>query len=193
METTTAVSGASLGIEDGRTGKSYRIDLVDQALPAASLRAIKVDSEDFGLLSYAPSYDSAVSCHSAITFVDGERGILEYRGYPIQQLAANCSFEEVAYLLMEGQPPTADQLRDWERALAEAAQPRSELLELIGHLPPSAHPMSSLTAAIAAMGAVYPDARQISTPAERHGHALRLVAQVPALAAASFRRHQGLA
>ena len=192
MDNAGARTSADLEIQDRRSGRSYPIELIDGALPAAELRVIKQNPDDFGLLSYDPSFGSTVACRSKITFVDGERGVLEYRGYPIQQLAENCSFLEVAYLLAEGTAPTAAQLRDWQAELAQAAPPRPELLNLIAALPTSAHPMSTLTAAVAAMGAVYSDARQISTPAERRVHAIRLIAQVPGLAAAAFRRHQGL-
>src|ERR1700759_3498538 len=110
-------SNETLTVTDNRTGKQYEVPIEDGAIRATELRKIKTHEDDFGLLSYDPAYMATASCRSAITFIDGERGILEYRGYPIEQLAERSSFLEVAYLLVHGELPTASQLEEWDRAI----------------------------------------------------------------------------
>ncbi len=182
----------TLTITDNRTNTTYTIPIKDGAIRAMDLRQIKTDPEDFGLLSYDPAFMNTASCRSAITFIDGDRGILRYRGYPIEQLAENCRFLEVAYLILNGELPTAQQLAEFEAQVkAELAVPENikRIIEGFRH---DAHPMAVLASTLAALSTFYPDARKVRDPANRRKQIIRLIAKVPTLAAYFYRYSRGL-
>jgi citrate synthase len=185
-----AVVEQALGVTDLRTGSSYRLPVAEGAIQAMDLRKIKADDE-FGLLSFDPGYVNTASCHSAITYIDGDRGILEYRGYPIEQLAVHSTFLEVASLLLEGELPSGEQLTRWQGRIAAEARPPEALLRSAASYPAGLHPMSLLTALLAALGAFHPEARDLSDREQNRRQAVRLIAQVPALAAAAYRASRG--
>lgn len=182
----------TLTIIDNRTNQTYTIPIKDGAIRAMDLRQIKTDPEDFGLLSYDPAFMNTASCRSAITFIDGDRGILRYRGYPIEQLAENCRFLEVAYLILNGELPTARQLADFEAQIkAELAVPENikRIIEGFRH---DAHPMAVLASTLAALSTFYPEAKKVRDPANRRKQIIRLIAKVPTLAAYFYRYSRGL-
>ncbi len=179
-------------IIDRRTGRQYDLKVAEGTIKAADLRQIKVDDTDFGLMSFDPGLTNTASCHSSITFIDGDKGILRYRGYPIEQLAEKSSYIEVIWLLLHGELPTAPQLQEVRAALAANSKTPAEVLQMIAALPASMYPMAALISATAALGAVYPDARAFSTPEQKTAHIYRIIAQMPALAAAIYRRTKGL-
>src|SRR5207249_3677283 len=141
---TGAVSRDMLTVTDGRTGKTYEIPIEEGAIRASALRKIKLDDEDFGLLSYDPAFTSTASCHSAITFIDGDKGILRYRGYPIDQLAEKASFLEVAYLLMNGELPSREQLEQFTHTVTHHTFVHENLKKFIDGFHHDAHPMGIL-------------------------------------------------
>ncbi len=182
----------TLTITDNRTNATYTIPIKDGAIRAMDLRQIKTGPDDFGLMSYDPAFMNTASCRSAITFIDGDRGILRYRGYPIEQLAENCRFLEVAYLILNGELPTAKQLADFEAQIkAELAVPENikRIIEGFHH---DAHPMAVLASTLAALSTFYPDAKKVRDPANRRKQIIRLIAKVPTLAAYFYRYSRGL-
>ena len=181
----------ALGVTDLRTGQAYELPVTDSTIKAIDLRQVKVDDEDFGLLSYDPGYTNTVPCRSAITFIDGDRGILEYRGYPIEQLAVQSSFLEVVYLLLNGELPSAAELQQWTQQVDEASAVPDELLRTFASLPSGLHPMSLLGSLVSALGGFHPEARDLADAANDREQAVRLIAQMPTLAAAAYRGFLG--
>ena len=188
---TPAAVDQTLGVTDLRTGSSYRLPVSESTIQAMDLRKIKAQEDDFGLLSYDPGFVNTVTCHSAITFIDGDRGILQYRGYPIEQLAVRSTFLEVASLLLEGELPSSQELERWRRLVAAESRPPDALLRSVSSYPPGLHPMSLLISLLAALGAFHPEARKLGDPERNRLQAVRLIAQVPALAAAAYRASRG--
>ncbi len=180
-----------LSITDTRTGKQYEIKVEEGVIRAADLRAIKTDQADQGLLAFDPGLTSTAVCHSTITFIDGEAGILRYRGYPIEQIAEKSTYEAVAYLLLFGELPDVAQLATWKASLGAEMTVPEQLPRFMDAFPQTANPMSMLMSAAAALSAIYPDARTVATQEERLVHARRLIAQMPILAAYAFRRTRG--
>lgn len=180
-----------LSITDTRTGKTYELSTDEGVIRAQDLRAIKTGTDDLGLMAFDPGYTNTASCHSAITFIDGEVGILRYRGYPIEQIAEKSTYEEVSYLLLFGELPTPDQLRQWKEAVAAEMHVPDHLLRLIDAFPTTSNAMPMLMSAVGALSAVYPDARTTAHQEDRLHHARRLIAQVPMLAAYVLRRTRG--
>ena len=181
-----------LTITDERTGKQYQVPIQDGTIRANDLRQIKVSPDDFGLMTYDPAYLNTASCRSAITYIDGDKGILRYRGYPIEQLAETCTFLEVAYLLLNGELPNAEQLKAWEtRVMRHSMLHETSKLFLEGFRYDS-HPMTMLISTLAGLSTVYPDAKQIHDPAIRLKHAVRLIAKMPTLSAYCYRHRLGL-
>jgi citrate synthase len=178
-------------IVDQRTGKSYELPIHDGAIRAIDLRQIKVDPDDFGLLSYDPAFLNTASCRSRITYIDGDKGILEYRGYPIEQLAENCTYLEVAYLLLHGELPTRGEYDGWVREITLHTMLHESLKKFMDGFNYDAHPMGMLIAAAAAMSTFYPDARNIHDPASRRKQTHRLIAKMPTLAAFAYRHSLG--
>jgi len=183
---------STLSVTDNRTGRSYRIPIKDGAIPAMALRDIKVDDDDFGLLSYDPAFMNTASCRSAITFIDGDKGILRYRGYPIQELAEQVNFLEVAWLLVEGELPDHQQLDAWTDEINHHTFVHENIKKFIDGFHHDAHPMGILVGTVGALSTFYPDAKKIDDPAVRRRQVIRLIAKIPTLAAYAFRHARGL-
>jgi citrate synthase len=177
---------------DRRTGKSYDIPITDGTIRATDLRQIKIDAEDFGLMSYDPAFMNTASCKSRITFIDGEKGILRYRGYPIEQLAEKSSYLEVAYLLLNGELPTKAQHDEWVHHITFHTMLQESLKKFMDGFNYDAHPMGMLIGTVAAMSTFYPDARNIHDPVSRQTQTWRLIAKMPTLAALAYRHSMGM-
>ncbi len=186
-----STSTDSLTIVDNRTGKQYEVPIEDGAIRATELRKIKTHEDDFGLLSYDPAYMATASCRSAITFIDGDRGILEYRGYPIEQLAEKSSFLEVAFLLVHGHLPTQPELDQWTHEITIHTFVHENVKEFMQGFRYDAHPMGMLLASVGALSTFYPEANAIKDEEVRYLQVIRLIAKMPTLAAFSFRHNQG--
>ena len=180
-----------LQVTDERTGTSYEFPITDGTIPGIDLRQVKEDAEDFGLMSYDPAYMNTASCRSAITFIDGDEGILQYRGYPIEQLAENSSYLEVAYLLVHGELPTADQLAEWTHLITIHTFVHENVKGFMQGFRHDAHPMGMLLGAVGALSTFYPDAKDIDDPESRAIQTIRLIAKMPTLAAFAFRHSRG--
>jgi citrate synthase len=188
----TATSGNSLTITDSRTGKQYEFPIEDGAIRATELRKIKTSDDDFGLLSYDPAYMATASCRSAITFIDGEKGILQYRGYPIEQLAERSTFIEVAYLLVHGRLPSREELEQWTHEITIHTFVHENIKEFMQGFRYDAHPMGMLLASVGALSTFYPEASAIKDEEVRYMQIVRLIAKMPTLAAFSYRHNRGM-
>jgi citrate synthase len=182
----------TLTVTDNRTGKTYELPISDGTVRAMDLRQIKVDENEFGLMSYDPAFTNTASCRSAITYIDGAAGILEHRGYSIEQLCEKSTFLEVAYLLIFGELPTSAQLDRWVYDITHHTFVHEDLKHFFEGFRYDAHPMGMLLAGVGALSTFYPDAKQIGDPEERYMAAVRLIAKVPTLAAFSYRHNMGL-
>ena len=182
----------ALTVIDRRTGKSYEIPIADGTIRAIDLRQIKVDPEDFGLMSYDPAFMNTASCKSRITFIDGDKGILRYRGYPIEQLAEKSSYLEVAYLLLNGELPTKAQHDEWVHHITFHTMLQESLKKFMDGFNYDAHPMGMLIGTVAAMSTFYPDAHEIHDPVSRRTQTWRLIAKMPTLAALAYRHSMGM-
>jgi citrate synthase len=187
-----AGASESLTVTDNRTGQTYELPIVDGTVRGMDLRQIRVGEDDFGLMSYDPAFTNTASCRSAITDIDGEKGILQHRGYPIEQLCERSSFLEVAYLLIFGELPTGPQLDRWTHDITHHTFVHEDLKEFFKGFRYDAHPMGMLLAGVGALSTFYPDAKQIDDPEQRYMAAVRLIAKVPTLAAFSYRHNMGL-
>jgi citrate synthase len=185
-------SGDTLTVTDNRTGKTYEIPIDDGTIRATTLRQIKTGEDDFGLMTYDPAYMATASCRSAITFIDGEKGILEYRGYPIEQLAEKSSYLEVAYLLIHGELPTQSQLDEWDHLITIHTFVHENVKEFMQGFRYDAHPMGMLLASVGALSTFYPEAAAIKDPESRYIQVIRLLAKMPTLAAFSYRHNRGM-
>ena len=185
------MSKDSVSITDHRTGKTYEIDLVDGALPAIALRQIKTPEDDFGLMTYDPAYSNTAACRSRITFIDGDIGILRYRGYPIEQLAEKTSFLDVAYLLLYGELPSADQSAEWASAIAPHGQVSDSIKAIFDAFAPGAHAMGMLIAALAALSTENDDSKNVGDPAVRHDQIKKILGSVATLGAYAMRKSKG--
>ena len=181
----------TLSVTDNRTGKSYEIPIEDGTVRAMALRDIKVSEDDFGLMTYDPAYLNTASCRSAITFIDGDRGILEYRGYPIEQLAEHSTYLEVAYLLVHGELPTRSELEAWTHEITIHTFVHENIKGFMQGFRHDAHPMGMLLGSVGALSTFYPDANEIDDPANRYLQTIRLIAKMPTLAAFAFRHSHG--
>jgi citrate synthase len=181
----------SLTITDNRTGASYEVPLFDGNIRAKDLKQIKQDPEDFGVMSYDPAFLNTASCQSRVTFIDGDKGILRYRGYPIEQLAERCTFPEVAYLLVFGELPDASQLREWVKTITHHTMIPEYTKNGLEGFRHDAHPMGMLISAVAALSTVYPDAKNVTDPESRQLQIVRLIAKMPTLAAYAYRHSLG--
>jgi citrate synthase len=184
-------SSETLTITDNRTGKQYEVPIEDGAIRATELRKIKTHDDDFGLLSYDPAYMATASCRSAVTFIDGEKGILEYRGYPIEQLAERSTFLEVAYLLVHGELPNESQLAEWTHQITIHTFVHENVKEFMQGFRYDAHPMGMLLASVGALSTFYPEASAIKDEETRYLQIIRLIAKMPTLSAFAFRHNQG--
>jgi citrate synthase len=181
-----------LTILDHRTNKSYELPIDRGAIRAMDLRQIKTGPEDFGLMSYDPAFMNTASCQSAITYLDGDRGILRYRGYPIEQLAENCTFLEVAYLLLHGELPNEAELEKWCTEIQRHTMVHENVKKLMDGFHHDAHPMGILMSTVAALATFYPEARNLCDAEVRHAQIVRLIGKMPTIAAFAFRHRMGL-
>jgi citrate synthase len=188
---TVATATDTLTITDNRTGQTYEVPIEDGTIRAMALREIKVDDEDFGLMAYDPAFTNTASCRSAITYIDGDRGILEYRGYPIEQLAERSTYLEVAYLLVHGELPTQAQLDEWTHEITIHTFVHENIKNFMQGFRYDAHPMGMLLASVGALSTFYPDAAKIRDPEIRYMQLIRLIAKMPTLAAFAFRHNMG--
>jgi len=182
----------TLTIIDNRTGKHYEVPIEDGTIRATELRNIKTHVDDFGLMTYDPAYMATASCRSTITFIDGEKGILEYRGYPIEQLAERSSFLEVAYLLVHGELPTSEELEGWTHEITIHTFVHENVKEFMQGFRYDAHPMGMLVSVTAALSTFYPEAQDVDDETIRMQQVVRLIAKVPTIAAWSYRHSKGL-
>jgi citrate synthase len=186
------VAQDSLTITDNRTGRTYEVAVSEGTVRATDLRQIKVSDDDFGLMTYDPAFMNTAACRSAITFIDGERGILRYRGYPIEQLAEQATFLEVAYLLIEGELPTKAQLQEWTDTVKYHTYVHTNITKFLEGFRYDAHPMGVLLGVVGALSTFYPDAKDIHDPENRKLQRVRLLAKAPTIAAFAFRHSRGL-
>ena len=186
------MSKDTLTITDNRTGKQYEVPVAEGTIRAMDLRQIKTAEDDFGLMTYDPAFMNTASCRSAITFIDGDKGILRYRGYPIEQLAEHCTFLEVAYLLIEGELPTTGQLEKWVHDITYHTYVHTNITKFLESFRYDAHPMGVLLGAVGALSTFYPEAKDIENEENRYIQRVRLIAKMPTLAAFAFRHSRGL-
>ncbi len=186
-----AAAAETLTITDNRTGKVYDLPISDGTIKATDLRNIKVKEDDFGMMTYDPAFMNTASCRSAITYIDGDVGILRYRGYPIDQLAEKSSFVEVAYLLNYGELPTKKQLDDWNQWLSAHVYVDESIRSVIEGFRHDAHPMAVMQAAVGGLSTLYPDAKELGDPDARMKQIVRLIAKTPTIGAWAFRRNLG--
>jgi citrate synthase len=188
----------TLELKDNRTGKGYTLQVTEEGVEGdtyirgAELRNVKKDDADFGVLSYDPAFMNTASCKSAITFIDGDKGILRYRGYPIEQLAEKASFLEVAWLLRHGELPKQAEYDQWVHDITYHTYVHENIKTFLQGFRYDAHPMSMLCSSVAAMSSFYPSAKNIFDPAERNISIIRLIAKMPTLAAFIYRHMKGL-
>jgi citrate synthase len=182
----------TLTITDNRTGKTYEVPIADGTIRAIDLRQIKTGPEDFGLMPYDPGYTNTASCKSRITYIDGDAGILRYRGYPIEQLAEKASYLECAYLIYYGELPSREQLKKWSDAITNHTLLHENTKKFMDGFRYDSHPMGMFISTIAALSTFYPDAKSIFDPDVRLKQIYRLVAKVPTVAAFAFRHSVGM-
>ncbi|MFN8627409.1 MAG: citrate synthase [Candidatus Binatia bacterium] len=182
----------SLTIIDNRTGKTYEIPITDGTIRAMDLRQIVASTDDFGLMSYDPAFTNTASCRSAISFIDGDKGILRYRGYPIEQLAERSSFLEVSYLIVHGELPTAAQLEAFVHNITVHTIIHENIKKFVDGFHYDAHPMGILVSSVGALSTFYPDAKKIFDAQSRQTQMSRLIAKVPTLAAFAYRHSVGM-
>jgi citrate synthase len=184
-------AAGTLHVTDSRTGRSYEIPINDGAVRATDLRQIRVDEDDVGLLSYDPAFLNTASCRSSITYIDGDRGILRYRGYPIEELAEGTSFLQVAYLLLHGNLPDGAEAAGWDREITRHTFVHENVKKFIDGFHHDAHPMGILVSTLGALSTFYPDAKAIFDEESRRRQIVRLIAKTPTLAAFAFRHAMG--
>jgi len=182
----------SITITDNRTGKSYEMPVSNGTIKATDLRQIKTSGEDFGLMTYDPAFMNTASCVSRITFIDGDKGILRYRGYPIEQLAEKSSYLEVAYLLVHGELPTEAQLKEWVHNVTNHTMLHENIKKFMEGFHSDAHPMGMLVSTIGALSTLYPDSKNIFDANSRLQQMFRLIGKMPTLAAYCYRHRMGL-
>jgi len=182
----------TLSITDNRTGKVYEIPITDETIRSLDLRQIKVNDDDFGLMAYDPAYQNTAACRSSITYINGEKGILTYRGYSIEDLAREGTFIEVAYLLLNGDLPNAAESAAWRHEITTHTYVHENVKDFMTGFRYDAHPMSVLISTIGALSSFYPEAKNVGDEQERKQQIIRLLAKMPTIAAWSFRHRRGL-
>ena len=187
-----ATAQDTLSVTDNRTGETYEVEVSEGTVKAMDFRDIKVDDDDFGLMTYDPAFTNTAACRSSICFIDGEAGILEYRGYPIDQLCEQSTYLEVTYLLIYGELPTQEQLDHWVYEITHHTYVHENIKKFVEGFRYDAHPMGMLLASVGALSTFYPDAKKIDDEFERHMAAVRLIAKMPTLAAFAYRHNLGL-
>ena len=190
MSTEPQVEG-TLSVTDSRTGQTYEFPITDGTVRATDLRQIKTSDDDFGLMTYDPAFMNTASCRSAITYLDGDAGVLRYRGYPIEQLAAKSTFLEVAWLLIHGELPTAKELEGFEKQIVDRMVVQAEVGESIKAFAKDAHPMGILEAGFGHLSTLYPEAKQVESGPERMEAIINTIAKMPTIGAMAFRHNQG--
>jgi citrate synthase len=186
------MSEQTLTITDNRTGKSYTLPIENGTVRAMDLRQIKTSTDDFGLMTYDPALMNTASTKSAITFIDGDKGILEYRGYPVEQLAENCNFLQVAYLILFGELPNDEQLAAWTYDITHHTFVHENIKTLMQAFRYDAHPMGMFISTVAALSTFYPEANKVNDTESRLAQIKRLIAKVPTIAAYTYRHNRGL-
>ncbi len=181
----------TLSVTDSRTGQTYEFPITDGTVRATDLRQIKTSDDDFGLMTYDPAFMNTASCRSAITYLDGDAGVLRYRGYPIEQLAAKSTFLEVAWLLIHGELPTAKELEGFEKQIVDRMVVQAEVGESIKAFAKDAHPMGILEAGFGHLSTLYPEAKQVESGPERMEAIINTIAKMPTIGAMAFRHNQG--
>jgi citrate synthase len=187
-----ATANETLSVTDNRTGESYEVEIEDGTVKAMDFRQVKVSEDDFGLMTYDPAFTNTASVRSSVCFIDGDAGVLEYRGYPIEELCDRSSYLEVAYLLIYGELPTRDQLDEWVFEITHHTFVHENIKKFVEGFRYDAHPMGMLLATVGALSTFYPDAKKIDDELERHMAAVRLIAKMPTLAAFAYRHNLGL-
>ncbi len=182
----------TLTLTDNRTGKKYEVPIVNGVIKAMDLRQIKVSDEDFGLMSYDPAFMNTASCHSKITFIDGDKGILRYRGYPIEQLAEKSNYLEVAYLLIHGEMPSKAQFDEWRYNITHHTMLHENTKKFMEGFHHDAHPMGMLVSTVGALSTFYPESRNIHDAELRKLQMFRLIGKMPTIAAYAYRHRMGL-
>jgi len=186
------MTDGTLTLTDSRTLKAYQVPISGGNIRAADLRQIKVEEYEFGMMSYDPAFTNTASCQSRITYIDGDKGLLWYRGYPIEQLAEGCSYTEVAYLLLHGELPNAAQLKQWNLDIANRTMIHENIKKILDGFHYDAHPMGMLLSSVAALSTFYKEAKNIHDAVNRRVQILRLIGKMPTLAAYAYRHSQGL-
>src|SRR5918998_462340 len=181
----------TLTITDNRTGRQYEIPIQHGTIRAMDLRQIKVTPGEFGMMTYDPAFMNTAACRSRITFIDGDRGVLLYRGYPIEQLAEQSDFLEVAWLILFGELPTEKQYQEWTRQITLHTMLHTNLSKLMEGFRHDAHPMGMFISTVGALSTFYPDAKDIFSQESRRLQTVRLIAKVPSIAAYAFRHSIG--
>ncbi|MGC9157877.1 MAG: citrate synthase [Terracidiphilus sp.] len=181
----------TLTVTDNRTNRTYTIPIKDGTVRSMDFRQIKESDEDFGLMMYDPAFTNTASCRSGITYIDGDRGILEYRGYPIEVLAERSNFLEVAYLLLFGELPDASQMKTWVDEITHRTMLHETTKRFMEGFRYDAHPMSMFVSTVSALSSVYPEAKNVRDPANRLRQIKRIIAKVPTIAAMSYRHSVG--
>ncbi len=182
----------TLSVTDNRTGKTYELAIENDTIKATELRQIKVHDEDFGMMSYDPAFGNTASCKSKITFIDGEKGILRYRGYPIEELAKKSDFLEVAYLLIHGELPSKPQYDSWVHDITHHTYMHENIKKFMDGFRYDAHPMGMLLATVGALSTFYPQAKDIFDTSIQKLEIRRLIAKMPTIAGFSYRQIMGL-
>jgi citrate synthase len=182
----------TLSITDNRTGKTYEVPIQHDTIHATDLRQIKVNADDFGMMTYDPAFMNTAACKSKITFIDGDKGILRYRGYPIEQLAERCSYLEVAYLVVYGELPTKAQLAEWSDHITTHTFVHENVKKLMDGFHHDAHPMGMFVSALAALSTFYPTAKHVDDKREHELTFYRLIGKAPTLAAFAYRHSMGM-
>jgi citrate synthase len=181
----------TLSLLDNRTGKSCEVPLFKGTLRAMDLRQFKTQTDDFGMMTYDPAFMNTASCQSAVTFIDGDKGILRYRGYPIEQLAENCTFLEVSYLILFGELPTAAQLTEWKNKITHHTMLIETTKKFLEGFRYDARPMGMFVSSVAALSTIYPESRSVRDPEVRALQIQRLIGKVPTIAAYTYRHSLG--
>jgi citrate synthase len=182
----------TLTITDNRTGRSYEVPITNETIRASDLRQIKVDQAEFGMMSYDPAFSNTASCISRITYIDGDKGILRYRGYPIEELAEKSTYLETAYLLLNGELPNAGQLKEWQYHVTHHTYIHESIKKFLDGFHYDAHPMGMLISTIAGLSTFYPDSKHIFDAAARKKQTYRLIGKMPTLAAFAYRHTLGM-
>jgi citrate synthase len=191
-EMPTGAPRDTLTLIDNRTGRQYELPIANDTIRAADLRQIKVRETDFGMMSYDPAFTNTASCSSTITFIDGDKGILQYRGYSIEELAEKSTYLETAYLILHGELPTKPQLADWSYNISHHTFIHESIKKFLDGFHYDAHPMGMLISTVAALSTFYPDAKAIFEPDSRRKQTYRLIGKMPTLAAFAYRHSLGM-